>query len=65
MFPRRQFRLMTTLLHDVEYSISYRANPKHMSTTYLKSESQTLWTRNALRKSKAPVDDATAPQEQR
>ncbi|KAG6886231.1 hypothetical protein C0993_010793 [Termitomyces sp. T159_Od127] len=26
------------------------ANPKHMSTTYLKSESQTLWARNAKNK---------------
>lgn len=33
--------------------IRYRPNPKHMSTTYLKSETQTLWARNASRKGKA------------
>lgn len=37
----------------LKYLIQYRPNPKHMSTTYLKSETQTLWTRNASRKGKA------------
>ncbi|KAG6810888.1 hypothetical protein H0H92_009918 [Tricholoma furcatifolium] len=34
------------------------ANPKHMNTTYLKSESQTLWARNAKNKT---VDENQAP----
>ncbi|PPQ78392.1 hypothetical protein CVT25_011615 [Psilocybe cyanescens] len=38
-------------------------NPKHASSTYLKSESQTLWARNALRKGKAaPVDESPIDQ---
>ncbi|KAG5647468.1 hypothetical protein DXG03_009399 [Asterophora parasitica] len=42
------------------FNVPLVANPKHMSTTYLKSESQTLWARNARNKG---VDDATVPQE--
>ncbi|KAF8555987.1 actin-like ATPase domain-containing protein [Imleria badia] len=40
-------------------------NPKHMGTTYLKSESQTLWARNAARKQKMPVEDMPTPVDQR
>jgi actin-related protein 8 len=43
----------------------YRPNPKHVGTTYLKSETQTIWARNALRKSKAPAENIGVPQEQR
>ncbi|KAF8623025.1 hypothetical protein AX15_006537 [Amanita polypyramis BW_CC] len=38
---------------------------KHISTNYLKNESQTLWHRNASRKSKAPAEETPAPQEQK
>jgi hypothetical protein len=30
-------------------------NPKHVSSTYLKTESQSLWSRNAIKRGKAPV----------
>ncbi|KAG9313025.1 hypothetical protein JVU11DRAFT_6464 [Chiua virens] len=40
-------------------------NPKHMGTTYLKSESQTLWARNATRKQKMPAEDTPTPPDQR
>ncbi|KAI9464248.1 hypothetical protein HD554DRAFT_1286387 [Boletus coccyginus] len=40
-------------------------NPKHMGTSYLKSESQTLWARNAARKQKLAVEDMPTPPEQR
>ncbi|KAG6821198.1 hypothetical protein H0H93_004018 [Arthromyces matolae] len=33
------------------FNVPLVANPKHMNTTYLKSESQTLWARNAKSKS--------------
>ncbi|KAG6910023.1 hypothetical protein DXG01_013747 [Tephrocybe rancida] len=39
-----------------------RANPKHMSTTYLKSESQTLWARNAKNK---VAEESLPPQDSR
>ncbi|KIK08875.1 hypothetical protein K443DRAFT_655462 [Laccaria amethystina LaAM-08-1] len=37
------------------FNVPLAPNPKHVSSTYLKSESQTLWARNALRKSNAVV----------
>lgn len=37
------------------FSVPLAPNPKHVSSTYLKSESQTLWARNALRKSNTVV----------
>ncbi|KIK95252.1 hypothetical protein PAXRUDRAFT_827189 [Paxillus rubicundulus Ve08.2h10] len=40
-------------------------NPKHMGTSYLKAESQTLWGRNAARKQKLPTEDVPAPSDQR
>ncbi|KAH0836698.1 hypothetical protein J3R83DRAFT_8421 [Lanmaoa asiatica] len=40
-------------------------NPKHMGTSYLKSESQTLWSRNAARKQKIPAEDMPTPLDQR
>lgn len=42
-----------------------RQNPKHMGTTYLKSESQTLWARNAARKQKMATEDTPMPPDQR
>lgn len=42
-----------------------RPNPKHMGTTYLKSESQTLWARNAARKQKTSAGDSPTPPDQR
>ncbi|KAG8220978.1 hypothetical protein J3R82DRAFT_2484 [Butyriboletus roseoflavus] len=42
-----------------------RPNPKHMGTSYLKSESQSLWARNAARKQKMPVEDTPTPVDQR
>ncbi|KAF9223955.1 hypothetical protein BS17DRAFT_680844, partial [Gyrodon lividus] len=39
-------------------------NPKHMGTSYLKSESQTLWARNAARKQTTPSEDMPAPPDQ-
>ncbi|KAK2463573.1 hypothetical protein APHAL10511_004324 [Amanita phalloides] len=38
---------------------------KHISTNYLKNESQTLWHRNASRKGKAPTEETQATQEQK
>ncbi|TFY71544.1 hypothetical protein EVG20_g1464 [Dentipellis fragilis] len=45
------------------HTLTYRLNPKHMSTSYLKSESQTVWARNAA-KNKSIGEDA-APGEGR
>ena len=41
-----------------------RFNTKHVTSTYLKSETQSVWARNALRKSKATTIEET-PQDQR
>lgn len=42
------------------------SNPKQLGASYLKSESQTLWSRNTARKQKLPAEDAPAPsQDQR
>ncbi|KAF8074975.1 hypothetical protein FPV67DRAFT_1575252 [Lyophyllum atratum] len=45
------------------FNVPLVANPKHMSTTYLKSDSQTLWSRNA--KNKAPEDSTTSQDSRR
>ncbi|KII85873.1 hypothetical protein PLICRDRAFT_700670 [Plicaturopsis crispa FD-325 SS-3] len=42
------------------FHVPLAANPKHMGTTYLKAESQTLWARNAVRKAKSPPEDTTS-----
>ena len=43
-----------------------RINTKHVTSTYLKSETQSVWARNALRKSKATTNEETPPaQDQR
>ncbi|KAI6164647.1 hypothetical protein EDD17DRAFT_1561775 [Pisolithus thermaeus] len=37
------------------------SNPKQLGASYLKSESQTLWARNAAKKQKLPAEDVPAP----
>ena len=49
----------------MELTSVLRLNPKHMGTSYLKSESQTLWARNAARKQKMPVEDTPTHLDQR
>ena len=49
----------------MELTSMLRLNPKHMGTSYLKSESQTLWARNAARKQKMPVEDTPTHLDQR
>ncbi|RDB23323.1 putative actin-related protein 8 [Hypsizygus marmoreus] len=51
-----------TGLRYTTFNVPLVANPKHMSTTYLKSESQTLWARNAKNK---VTEDSSTIQEQR
>ncbi|KIM44659.1 hypothetical protein M413DRAFT_358708 [Hebeloma cylindrosporum] len=46
------------------FNVPLGFNPKHASSTYLKSDAQTLWSRNAVRKGKAPAAE-DLPQEQR
>ncbi|CAL1714580.1 unnamed protein product [Somion occarium] len=45
------------------FHVPLAPNPKHVGSTYLKSESQTLWSRNAARagKNKAVADEVSAP----
>ena len=38
-----------------------RFNPKHVTSTYLKSETQSVWARNALRKSKSATVEESPP----
>lgn len=45
--------------------LTFRPNPKHVGSNYLKSETQTIWGRNTLRKSKTGAEDVATPQEQR
>ncbi|KAF8906229.1 actin-related protein [Gymnopilus junonius] len=47
------------------FTVPLAFNPKHASSTYLKSESQTLWARNAVRKGKAPLVDENPPEQRR
>ncbi|KAL7280699.1 hypothetical protein ACG7TL_005639 [Trametes sanguinea] len=44
------------------FHVPLALNPKHMNSTYLKSESQTLWSRNAVRahRSRVALDDTGA-----
>ncbi|KAF8659821.1 hypothetical protein AX16_001706 [Volvariella volvacea WC 439] len=41
------------------------SNPKHTTTTYLKSDAQTLWARNAAKKGRSQNEDSPVPPEQR
>ena len=41
-----------------------RINTKHVTSTYLKTETQSVWARNALRKSKA-IEETPPAQDQR
>ena len=63
MFPWRLSRVACYFAERSYWSLC-RPNPKHMGTTYLKSESQTLWARNASRKNKALAEESQtdAPQ---
>ncbi|KAJ6515082.1 hypothetical protein C8R47DRAFT_1089959 [Mycena vitilis] len=49
-------------LRYTAFNVPLAPNPKHMLSNYLKSESQTIWARNAQRKSKA---DVAPPQDAR
>ncbi|KAF8141563.1 hypothetical protein EV363DRAFT_1308450 [Boletus edulis] len=55
-----EFGMRYTSMH-----VPLALNPKHMGTTYLKSESQTIWARNAAQKQKMPVEDTPTPLDQR
>ncbi len=50
------------LCEGVHSSQANSPNPKHVGSTYLKSESQTLWARNAVRahRTRHIVDEAGA-----
>ncbi|THU81080.1 actin-like ATPase domain-containing protein [Dendrothele bispora CBS 962.96] len=47
------------------FHVPLAINPKHLGSTYLKSENQTIWSRNAQRKSKAPPEEPAAPEQRR
>ncbi|KAJ7043683.1 hypothetical protein C8F04DRAFT_1072950 [Mycena alexandri] len=52
-------------LRYTAFHVPMAPNPKHMLSNYLKSESQSIWTRNALKKSKARQDEVVPPQDAR
>ncbi|KAJ7180728.1 hypothetical protein C8R46DRAFT_1070410 [Mycena filopes] len=52
-------------LRYTSFNVPLAPNPKHMLSNYLKSESQSMWTRNALKKSKARQDEVVPPQDAR
>ncbi|KAJ6591498.1 hypothetical protein DFH09DRAFT_1259152 [Mycena vulgaris] len=52
-------------LRYTTFHVPLAPNPKHTLSNYLKSESQTIWARNAQKKSKARQDDVATPQESR
>ncbi|KAF9240697.1 hypothetical protein BU15DRAFT_87583 [Melanogaster broomeanus] len=52
-------------LRYTSMSVPLAPNLKHLGTSYLKTESQTLWGRNAARKQKMPAEDMPAPPDQR
>ncbi|KAH7927316.1 actin-like ATPase domain-containing protein [Leucogyrophana mollusca] len=54
-----------TGLRYTTLNVPLAPNPKHLGTSYLKSDSQTLWARNATRKNKLPVDESVPPPDQR
>ncbi|KAI0064006.1 actin-like ATPase domain-containing protein [Artomyces pyxidatus] len=47
------------------FHVPLQPNPKHMSTSYLKSESQTLWARKAARQRAAREDTSSLPSDAR
>ncbi|EGN96670.1 hypothetical protein SERLA73DRAFT_111324 [Serpula lacrymans var. lacrymans S7.3] len=48
------------------FHVPLAPNPKHMGTSYLKTDSQTLWHRNAARKGKPSAEESVShPPEQR
>ncbi|KAJ7446742.1 hypothetical protein FB451DRAFT_1291356 [Mycena latifolia] len=52
-------------LRYTTFHVPLAPNPKHTLSSYLKSESQSVWARNAQKKSKARQDDVVTPQESR
>ncbi|PBK72447.1 actin-related protein [Armillaria solidipes] len=46
-----------TGLRYTSFNVPLPPNPKHLGTTYLKSDTQTVWYRNSIRKSIAPSED--------
>ncbi|KAJ7759249.1 hypothetical protein B0H16DRAFT_1534975 [Mycena metata] len=52
-------------LRYTAFHVPMAPNPKHMLSSYLKSESQSMWTRNALKKSKTRQDEVVPPQDAR
>ncbi|KAF8817421.1 nucleus protein [Phlegmacium glaucopus] len=47
------------------FNVPLAFNPKHVTSTYLKSESQSLWARNTLRKSKAAATEEISQDQRR
>ncbi|KAF9269156.1 actin-related protein [Marasmius fiardii PR-910] len=47
------------------FHVPLSTNPKHLGSTYLKSENQTLWHRNAQRKAKQPQEEGSQQPEPR
>ncbi|KAJ6518873.1 hypothetical protein C8R45DRAFT_949593 [Mycena sanguinolenta] len=52
-------------LRYTTFHVPLAPNPKHMLSNYLKAESQTIWARNAQKKSKARQDEVVPPQDAR
>ncbi|KAJ7696593.1 nucleus protein [Mycena rosella] len=52
-------------LRYTTFHVPLAPNPKHTLSNYLKSESQSIWARNAQKKSKARQDDVVPPQDSR
>ncbi|KAL0577906.1 phosphatidylinositol kinase-related protein kinase tor1, partial [Marasmius crinis-equi] len=57
--------LQATSLENLCQLFSGWTNPKHLGSTYLKSENQTLWHRNAQRKTKQLQEEGPQQQETR
>ncbi|KAF9054519.1 hypothetical protein BJ165DRAFT_1439484 [Panaeolus papilionaceus] len=51
-----------TGLRFTTFNVPLAFNPKHASSTYLKSESQSIWARNAAKKGKAPAEEQATEQ---
>ncbi|KAK7025245.1 actin-related protein 8 [Favolaschia claudopus] len=52
-------------LRYTSFYVPFAPNPKHMLSNYLKAETQTLWARNAQKKSKARQEEVVPPQDAR
>ncbi|KAJ7091416.1 hypothetical protein B0H15DRAFT_836015 [Mycena belliarum] len=52
-------------LRYTTFHVPLAPNPKHTLSNYLKSESQSIWARNAQKKARARQDDAVAAQDSR